>query len=1654
MSDAIIINLPLLSGVSNLPSDLVRRDALLTQIEKILEQNDLVCIQGDQGIGKTTLLQDFVYHKPFNVISHFVDKNYNYTYTFDCVLENIYKQIYFYCFGNEFGDDANFDITLLNSIQSNLYRKIRQNNHKNEDLYFVFDGFDNLSNSQLESIIPIFDNLPWGKAKFIFSGSQEDISSLFKNKKNIKTKEFGIMNFGIHETREYLKDLSPSEEQVIEIHKLSNKGLPSTLKEIKLLCIDNDGVDNFFQNINLNDKTDFFQKHWEKVNDDDELQMNILAIIAFNDILLDVTTICNITNTDKSTFSQKISPLPFIELNDEDIKFQTDTLKNFAKNKLKKYEDHVNSLLIEYYENHFENDESKFNLPNLYRKAQQWEKLTKFLELDTFIHLLEKHQSMGNLNTQFATGFEASKKSSQKFNESRLRFALHKSSVKDLEKHELLESEIEAVMEIGHYEQALTLANSAFLKEDRLKLLAILGKFRKIKGLEEDPDLINQIKDLYNQIDFSKIREKGFEISGLLIYCDLQLAINLVEKVTDNSASKNSLDYAFAYLTLYATEINKKNKTLIADIDTINSKIENQEVKNVTNALRFLSDEYNVEELLQSVESLKNFNQKLFLLKSWIINNKKNDEVYSAIKYTLEEIVKASSENVPNATSLSEISIPLPYITNVEHLKDLIMLFDVHRTSLDRPTKDYIRLQLNIAEALKKIGPDEVKDRIFDIYLFISELSDLSVKTDCLCMLWIWLEKNDTGKLIETLLSPNETIETQTKNNIDLLLNDTAFHFKMVEFIIPALVIKNPNFVFDTISKLNTEERRDVGFRKAIINYIQKNKISDIDFMTVDKFYSAINNIVLKEDVIIEVVDRFFYEKEKSIPYIPRLLQYYDLILKITKIFNKCYIITHAIKILNFDSQNYDSKIEQLQKELQNSWEGIDVQWEKIEIGFLISKDLADFSLDESKKYLEAATELKNNEPFSSSSTANTYINSIKLTMRAFCGLLISRTEYSEELTKISDLIDHVESNGEKLKLWSELALRVYATDKKDLFNRVFKEFMNPLLSNWGKNLSDSYKSSTITVIAPSIYFYNPSLFNSDYLSILSGHNKDASIKNICDFLLTKLTIDDPVDDKKKYPKMDYSEVNELCILIENFTNDYSLCGYIEHITKAIKENKSSLTKEQVDLLKVKIRNTINTKLPSSKGISHEGFKIVSEAELLTLEAYNKSQWDDLLRRARLIPNLSDRALVLTMLADKINVVQKSKKVKLDIMDESFNLIKTIPSTYDKSNRFDATWETFIDIDKGKFSQYIKQAYQDLLASKDGEENSLRNLIDVAQQYDTKLAQEFVTMLDTDVARQKLKQPFLNRIESKKRVKEACEQISSISSLNTNQFMEVSRRYIEGLNSGTRTTKEIAETFDSLEKASNMSLLDGFDTYMYFIYNATKRFEANRQNPEILSSIFSATYENTKLIGILSSDNLMKMKNLYNARVGFENKQTKIFSVGEREEAIDFIKNWLRENINDRMYFIDPYFSEKDLEILTWVKEFNPECQVTILTSKEKTKRNDHTNIDNPEISTNKEVYLNAWSKISSEPPIATNIKIVWDKETFSCPFHDRWYVAGEAETCLYLGTSLNGYGNRDSQITSLDDTTEIKEKIEKYIFRKEKKSGKFNLKYEDFDLD
>ena len=178
-----------------------------------------------------------------------------------------------------------------------------------------------------------------------------------------------------------------------------------------------------------------------------------------------------------------------------------------------------------------------------------------------------------------------------------IRFGLHCNILKEFKSAETWRSQVEALMALKDYNSALILAQTTFLKEERLHLLAIIARKKKEHGLMPEPELLDQIKDLYNQIDIKSIGEKVIEIASDLLFSLPDIAVELIEKAGSSDYSENSLDWAFASLSIQA--ISQDNQFRKMDLfSKLNSKISNPILKKFSTGANLLLGNYSIAEVI------------------------------------------------------------------------------------------------------------------------------------------------------------------------------------------------------------------------------------------------------------------------------------------------------------------------------------------------------------------------------------------------------------------------------------------------------------------------------------------------------------------------------------------------------------------------------------------------------------------------------------------------------------------------------------------------------------------------------------------------------------------------------------------------------------------------------------------------------------------------------------------------------------------------------------------------------------------------------------------------------------------------------------------------------------------------------------------------
>jgi hypothetical protein len=170
----------------------------------------------------------------------------------------------------------------------------------------------------------------------------------------------------------------------------------------------------------------------------------------------------------------------------------------------------------------------------------------------------------------------------------------------------------------------------------------------------------------------------------------------------------------------------------------------------------------------------------------------------------------------------------------------------------------------------------------------------------------------------------------------------------------------------------------------------------------------------------------------------------------------------------------------------------------------------------------------------------------------------------------------------------------------------------------------------------------------------------------------------------------------------------------------------------------------------------------------------------------------------------------------------------------------------------------------------------------------------------------------------------------------------------------------------------------------------------------------------------------------------------KVIRPGSKEEAFQFIKNWISEEVEEFIIIADPYFCKDDIEILKIIKELKENIEIDILGSK-------GGNSSDVEVE-----YQKEWRRISEDMPPFTNLTFCWiPEQNNQTPFHDRWILTKNGG--LRLGTSINSLGlKKESELSIMEpsEALNIRENLLfEYINHEKKTINNFRISYKSFSL-
>jgi hypothetical protein len=1609
-----------------LPAALVPRDNILSTLEDMFSSGiQLLTVEGPEEIGKTTLLAQFARRHSRQAISLFIRGTSLLAHDPELVLRDLCNQIYFILNTEEIADDAQTDETLYRQLLFNLLRLARR---KNMDFYFIVDGIDDLPRDA-GSRGAILGLLPIGSPhiKCLIAGKTESLREHIRGR--IQQKPFTLPGFALEETLAYFRELGVDRKFLEELYRICSKGVPGQMASVRRLLESGIAPETL-----LNDLPEklpnLFELEWKAVDRTDESVLNLLALISQSSHSHSISDAALILRLPPEKIREFLSALSFVvspKSNDATIDFVSERFRRFVSGRLSSRRASVRELAIACFLQTPSSNNALNLLPGYLEDAGKWDVLLDYLSPEHFTAMVERSGSLVAVENNASLGLSTALRLGR--DGDLLRFGMQRAALMDFDRISTLRSEVRAWVGIGEYPNAIAVAQGAALKRDRLRLLAAIARFQKEGGFTPEPALIEQLNTLYEQTTPQELGEKAVELASDLMYSRPELGINLVERMPTVTDEESANEWAFARLSVDVALRAKQDRAGMSSIsETLQQKIKDPTLKEFSTTVSVYLGNYSVSDIQNEVLKLAGPSEKLFLLRLWCVNAHEKKDSADIIEYALRLAV-STTEYTPTAKHLREIATPLPDIADSEKVSKIIAILDSQKAVIQKlgPTQDYVQLQLLIAIAEAKTSLDTASSRLQEIYIHVAGLKDLEVKASCMSRLRAVLHSIDPENNLADIPIIAMVVEEEFEKQIVDLLRTTADHLKTTRNILEVLATSLPELGLKVADALNEETRRDRA-KRVLVDSALDQPFRKIPLQLLEKIVQGIADDQIREKAIERILARAEVAKENVIKTrATELVPHIKSAMRISNAGIRCRALASSVAVLSRIADPVLSVLlQEVCSSLEAAWWSKEDGIEKLDLAFGIASTLAPHMRAEAIKYLKRGQELKRDPQLDCG--RRTYIATLRLAIRAFSGLFHSRLETEEEFQDVSTAIGRIPAIVSRIKIWTDMALRFCKADRKDDARKVVNERIKPLLDHLKKqNPSDWH--AAIVASSPALYQAHPPTC-LELLNQLSPQLRDMGLDSVADFIECQVPPGEPFETKEYRSNLDQESAIDVCSLLEFFDEDSLIYKHILVLVGSAswKHNKTPFTQEQKNDLAQRLEKVISAKLPSPRFIAHQGYSIVSRAQVLRLLRSKPRQWEDLAVEAGKIPNLSDRVLIIGCLAEALPNDQISRKTEL--LNDARRLIESVSSLWDKINRLRFLAGVAVDIDKNLAKVYAREALALLSKTDDPDAEPVqRKLVDLLYQVDAEGASALAASLDDDdarrIARERIKyNEFRDNV-----IKKEDEDIGAADA-DPKQMAQAAWTLLGQLNANRIQTRHTRTTRAWIRRASAMPLQLAYPVFAWVIENAISRRAKAVEAQLAIRGLFAASILSCDLIASIATRHL-GAPSQHKTNLVLDHPTSILIHEGERTRAIEYLRSWLEANADSFLYICDPYFGVKDVEVFSLLLSVAPALRLVIVTSKRK-------QIDDQIGSDYGVAYREYWNKqFSTQDPPPTDLVIVGTQSRGDLPIHDRWWLTRGAG--LRIGTSFNGLGFKKVSEISVLSKEEVDARMvetEQYIQR------------------
>ena len=1621
------------------PEPYIHRPHIVTSIDLMLNGSvQAVILEGGEGAGKTTLASEFSRSHSDRAFSLFAFGSSSLARSPEFLAADLADQLSWYGTANRLKDQDPFPF--IRKTLADLRRKAAA---QDKPFYFVLDGLLVGTEDQLTTIWSCLSGiLPIGIPgfKFLITGDEDRLSA--ETRKGLLTKAFVPPGFSPDEVRRYLNEFNLDDRAHHDLFQ-ALKGDPGKVASVRRILQSGQAIEDRTARV-YRSLDQLSTVEWNSVGRCSPAEMEVVAMAAHAEhplSLQQLAKVCGISEAEISALPLKLS---FLACGDNCLLFVSTSFKQFAANKLLAKKRPCLEAIIRLLLEDRSSVESVEHLPDYLRNVNRGSEVLDYLTPDHLSSVCDQLRSLGPVKLAIQKGMQIALELKDPV--ASVRFALQQAVVTELEVPSVLASEVDAQLEVSGTEAAKALAAGAFLSEDRMQLLSRVIHYQHKHGEYPDPGMVEEVRRLAGTANLTQNPMRALEIAGDLIGCLPDVAMRLVEATTTVAAT-TGLDLALARLSILAADTQALGETNLTSADAISERINNVGLRQLVRAGSHLAKRYTVEQVLRRCDSFNSAEESIFLLERWCVEHRHEPDAWRATDYGIRLILRTATYT-PTARTFRLLCAPLPYSSEQEphESNKLLKQVDAQAETLCTrgPAVEYVRLQLCLAETEATWDSQQALSRIESVLWFVNTLKG-PTHLDALARCIACLALDETGRLAEHVESFITLFEDELEKEFASLLVGTAEHSDVLSGSVTALSRTRPALARKMIAAANTAERRDILRFRFVHSLLRPTGALPTSIALVG-YLDEFEMNSFREGCLSAIIDWLYFHQDT--PLGGDWTEIYRRGISLSDAPSRHQTLTRAyILALRTPQLAGDTLAETLKREAASALRKIDSFWTAVDFGFSAASEVAQLDRVEAVRLYGSAIESRKGLALPSESSAVAYIQCVKLAIRAFIGLVRRKQTSDEQLCRLRNLISKIPSPGERARLWADLALRCFAVDADSLGKVIAQHDLETSLHLIADN---GYRWFVLKEAAPALFKLHYKIA-FDEIDRMPREMRDSPLGEIATFLITGQPGDEPFDEAKgARAPITWPRTLGALDCIERMTKDHMLFAVSSRLTSTITQEDSPLTRDQKNEVAQRMEAISQSRLPSPTGVSHEGYKIAFESLVAKLRSYKQPTWEGLALRARAIPNLCDRVLVLSLVAEAAPT--RVQELRMELILEARALADAIPCEADRLNRLFNIALTAAEMDGTVAKECLRAAFS-LPVSEENDRIEIRRraLVDLAFRIDPAFAKSLVALLDDDPARRVAREQAQRRIEMNETRRDLAkdrDMPTRIGSLRSKELAELCWSLISGLHSGRVSTIHVESTIPYLVKAGSSKLAHAYPVLAWSIENSVQRHDQSDFGNSHLLALFDTVCASCDLAVRVISRASGYQHSLGPISLEDTNEAVIVVAPGQRDEAMAFLRQWLDQYKPEYLKICDPYFCVGDLGFLALVRERVPDCRIEILTSDKKQREE---KIAEPF----GEAYRQHWRlQISDQDPPDTDIMIVSISGTGDSPIHDRWIVTRGSG--LRLGSSFSGLGmSKTTEISVIDAATAAirEEEINRYLTRQLRYLQDRKVNYSSFSL-